>query len=280
MGAPWRIGIRSLFLTFPITLGATACTETEEIPLPQILDFSADSEELARGAMTTLRWSTQDAVSVRITQGDLEDPLLETTEPEGSVMTPSLIEAEVFTLVASNGFSEDDVVRQVAISVAAPIVPEILSFEPEDPEIARGESTTLVWTTRNATGITLRTQDGQTVVTTPGDEPFPSPGGLLALPGDLGSNMGSFERNRFALLPELALRLNCQLTECLSVGLGYNLLYLTETVRAGDQIDYAVNPTLLPGSQDPVTGEIRPLPRVKSTSFWAQGLQFGGSLRF
>jgi hypothetical protein len=118
---------------------------------------------------------------------------------------------------------------------------------------------------------------GSTVVTTPGDPPGPPiPGGVLAL----SSNIGSFTRDRFALLPELDLTLNCQLTDCLTLSAGYSLLYLTEVVRTGDQIDYSINPTLLPNFPGPVTGDVRPAPQVKSTSLWAQGITLGAVLQF
>jgi hypothetical protein len=121
------------------------------------------------------------------------------------------------------------------------------------------------------------TVDGSTIVTTPGDPPTPpAPGGMLALP----TNMGTRAQNDFALLPELGVTLNCRLTECLSLTLGYSFLYLTEVVRTGDQIDFNLNPTQFPRSNVPFAGQPRPAPLFKSTGMWAQGLNIGGTLVF
>jgi hypothetical protein len=119
--------------------------------------------------------------------------------------------------------------------------------------------------------------DGGITVTTPGDEPVNATGGLLALEG---TNIGSYTRDRYALLPELDLTLNYQVSRCLALSVGYTLLFLTESVRAGDQIDPRVNPTYIPGSRIPPTGTPRPSPRLPSTSIWAQGVNIGGVLEF
>lgn len=118
--------------------------------------------------------------------------------------------------------------------------------------------------------------DGYTTVTTPGDPPSTAQGGLLAL----SSNMDLFTRHRFALLPELDFRLSCLVLDRLTVSVGYRLICLTETVRTGDQIDYHVNPTLLPNNTDPVTGDLRPVPQLKSTLLWVQGISVGGVFEF
>lgn len=90
----------------------------------------------------------------------------------------------------------------------------------------------------------------------------------------------SYTRNGFALLPELDVKLSCLLLDRLTVSVGYNLICLTEAVRAGDQVDYSVNPTLLPNNTDPVTGELRPEPQLISTMLWAQGFSVGGAFAF
>ncbi len=121
------------------------------------------------------------------------------------------------------------------------------------------------------------TIDGGTTVVTPGGAPVSAAGGLLALED---TNIGQYTRDRFAFLPELELALNCQLTQGLKLSVGYDLLFLSEAVRTGDQIDTNVNPTYLPGSSVPRTGEARPAPRLTSTSLWAQGVNVGAILEF
>ena len=119
--------------------------------------------------------------------------------------------------------------------------------------------------------------DGSTIVTTPGNPPTPpAPGGMLALP----TNMRTQARSDFALLPELGVTLNCQLTDCLTLTFGYRFLYLTEVVRTGDQIDFGLNPTQFPRSNVPFAGPARPAPLFHSTGMWAQGLNIGGKLEF
>jgi hypothetical protein len=119
--------------------------------------------------------------------------------------------------------------------------------------------------------------NGSTTVTTPGDSPETAPGGLLAL---RGTNLGKCRKDRFAMLPELDLTLNCRVSHCLRLSAGYSLLYLTEAVRTGDQIDLAVNPTYVPGSPGTPSGPRRPAPRLHSTSMWAQGLNVGAVFEF
>jgi hypothetical protein len=76
-------------------------------------------------------------------------------------------------------------------------------------------------------------------------------GGLLTEPA-------AFSRDRFAVVPEVGFNLGYQLTSYLRASVGYNFVYWSSVVRAGDQ----------------VSG----VPRA--TSFWAQGLNLGLAFRF
>jgi len=66
--------------------------------------------------------------------------------------------------------------------------------------------------------------------------------GSVATSGILvnGLNFGRFSRNQFAVLPEFGIKFGWQLTECMRATLGYNLMYLSEAVRPGEQIDRVV----------------------------------------
>ncbi|VTS02027.1 BBP7 family outer membrane beta-barrel protein [Tuwongella immobilis] len=116
------------------------------------------------------------------------------------------------------------------------------------------------------------------------------PGGLLAL----NSNIGSYDRNRFAWMPELGVNLNYALTPRLKAFVGYNFMYLSSVVRAADQIDTTVDinrvprfpvPVFQPGTQVPLGlgapgtappfPGVRPTPTFRDTDFWAQGISFG-----
>jgi hypothetical protein len=121
--------------------------------------------------------------------------------------------------------------------------------------------------TVNINGST-RIRDGQGVATS-------SSGGLLALP----SNIGRYERDQFAVVPELGFTLGYNITSQLRVTVGYNFIYWSDVVRPGEIIDRAVNPNLLPDAPTQ-TGAARPAFTFAGTDFFAQGLTFGIDYRW
>jgi hypothetical protein len=116
---------------------------------------------------------------------------------------------------------------------------------------------------------------GRTVITPPGGLPQAFPGGLLALP----SNIGHHERTVFAVMPQVGLRAGVQLTDFVRVYVGYDYLYLSNVLRAGDQIDLRVNPNLLPPARTSA-GPALPAFTPHSTDFWLQGVNAGVQVRF
>ena len=112
--------------------------------------------------------------------------------------------------------------------------------------------------------------DGTTVFTIPGDagSPYTEEGGLLAL-----TNIGSYSRNRFSTIPEVGINIGRQVTDHLSVSVGYNFMYWSSVVRPGDQLDLVVDESQFPfpGGPDPVREPFA----FNSTDFWAQGISFG-----
>jgi hypothetical protein len=117
---------------------------------------------------------------------------------------------------------------------------------------------------------------GATTVTVPGAAPVTSVGGFLALP----SNIGHFSKDKFDAIPEFGVRLGYEVNSNVRLFAGYSLIYWDDAVRAGNQVDLTVNPTLLPGSATPPTGAQRPMPLLNQTNFWAQGIDLGIELRF
>nr|MCU0706364.1 BBP7 family outer membrane beta-barrel protein [Fimbriiglobus sp.] len=111
--------------------------------------------------------------------------------------------------------------------------------------------------------------DGSTTVTTAAGATSRSVGGLLAQP----SNIGRYELNRFAVVPEVGLRLGAQLTDNLRVYVGYNFLYWSNVVRTGDVVDLRVNASQLPPRQA-VTGELVPRFEPRYSDFWVHGVSF------
>jgi hypothetical protein len=109
-------------------------------------------------------------------------------------------------------------------------------------------------------------------VTSPG--PSVEPGGLLALP----TNIGTYTQDKFAVVPEFGATLGYQMTSCLRLMFGYTGIYWNHVARAGDQIDLGVNPTFLP-SEDPV-GPERPAFAFVDADYWAQGITFGADFHW
>lgn len=112
--------------------------------------------------------------------------------------------------------------------------------------------------------------NGSTIIDD-GTGPQTFSGGLLAQ----RTNIGNYQRDRFALIPELGVTLGYQLTPRWQANVGYSLVYWDRVVRAGQQIDTAVNPNLLPPEVVPFTGPLRPEFDFEESSFWAQGMSFG-----
>jgi len=95
------------------------------------------------------------------------------------------------------------------------------------------------------------------------------PGGILTQP----SNIGSQTRNDFAVLPQLQLKLGYDLVRGVRAFAGYDILYLNQVVRPGNEIDHSVNPTQVLGGA--LLGPARPMPLFDRSDFWAQGVSFG-----
>ena len=101
-------------------------------------------------------------------------------------------------------------------------------------------------------------------------------GGLLAQ----RTNIGSYERNQFTMVPELGATLGYQVTQRLRATAGYSLVYMGNVVRPGDQVDLTVNPNLLPPENVPFSGALRPQFHFVETDYLVQGLNFGGEFRW
>jgi hypothetical protein len=122
-------------------------------------------------------------------------------------------------------------------------------------------------------GIPLQTATGDPNVTT--TTTGHSAGGLFAQP----TNIGHYTRNVFAVVPEADFKVGYQVTDHLRATVGYSFLFMSSVVRPGDQIDRVINPSQL--TSPPVNGApFRPLFQLKSTDYWAQGVDFGLEFRF
>ncbi|MBN2579732.1 MAG: BBP7 family outer membrane beta-barrel protein [Pirellulales bacterium] len=93
------------------------------------------------------------------------------------------------------------------------------------------------------------------------------------------SNMGTYTRDQFTIIPQLSLELSCQLTCRLRGYVGYNILYWAPVWRAGDQVDLFIDPRNWAPLPQP---DRLPLPTFPGqySNFWAQGVNAGLELRF
>ena len=94
-------------------------------------------------------------------------------------------------------------------------------------------------------------------------------GGFLAL----SSNIGNYNQTTFAAVPELNLKVGYQLTPHWRVVAGYDVLYWTGVLRAGNLIDTTINPNLLPPPLG--GGPQRPQASLDTSPLIAQGFNVG-----
>lgn len=121
------------------------------------------------------------------------------------------------------------------------------------------------------------TVDGTTVITDPaGNVVTVGRGGLLTQP----SNIGEYERNRFAVVPEAGVRVGYQVTDRLRAYVGYTFLYVSSVTRTGDMIDPRVNPNQFVPTPAVVTGPALPVFDPPTRGFWAQGVSVGVQFLF
>ncbi len=99
-------------------------------------------------------------------------------------------------------------------------------------------------------------------------------GGLLALP----SNIGDHRRDRFSVVSEIQFNIGYQITDNLTVFVGYSFLDWTNVLRAGQQIDTVLDINQIPnfrGTANPAAPQTRPIVPFKESNFWAQGVNVG-----
>lgn len=105
-------------------------------------------------------------------------------------------------------------------------------------------------------------------------------GGFFALP----TNIGHHKKTRFSVLPELNANIGYQFSDRFSVRLGYSVLYVSNVLFAGKQIDRHINPSQSANIDFTPTpklvGKPDPKPRTRTEGLWAQGLNAGFEFQF
>ncbi|REK10221.1 MAG: hypothetical protein DWQ37_16565 [Planctomycetota bacterium] len=115
---------------------------------------------------------------------------------------------------------------------------------------------------------TIETTTAGSTVTTTYD------GSLLTQP----TNIGSYRRDVFAILPEANVNLRWDITCNLRGTIGYTFLYINRVQRSGDAIDTSVNPTQIGG--DPLVGPAQPIFASTDTPWWAHSATAGVEYRW
>jgi hypothetical protein len=120
--------------------------------------------------------------------------------------------------------------------------------------------------------------NGSTTVSVPvpggPNETIVTPAGLLAQ----ASNIGTRERDDFAVIPELGMNVGYDLTPNLRATVGYTFIYWSRVARPGDQIDTNLNLSQLPPG--PLVGIPSPVASWSITDMWVQGISAGIDYRF
>jgi hypothetical protein len=109
-------------------------------------------------------------------------------------------------------------------------------------------------------------------------------GGLLTQ----RTNIGTYNRSAFSYVPEFNIKLGLQVTDHLRVFAGYDMMYWSNVVRPGQQIDRTINSTQTPavnpqdGSVVPTTlsGPARPAFNFTNSNVWINGFSAGLSWVF
>jgi Putative beta barrel porin-7 (BBP7) len=129
---------------------------------------------------------------------------------------------------------------------------------------------------RVGVGRTTRDVDisGATQIIAPGLASTTGTGGLLAQ----STNIGVFRSSDWTVVPDLELTVGCWLTGHCRVLVGCSVLYWPGVARAGEQIDFAVNPSQLPPGT--LVGPARPAFSLSRSDLWAHGLSVGVEIRY
>lgn len=91
------------------------------------------------------------------------------------------------------------------------------------------------------------------------------------------SNAGVYGRDFMTVVPEAGARVSFMVAPGVSVFGGYDFLYWASVMRAGDQLDQAVDSRQMPASGNFISGSpgFRPISPLRDTSFWAHGVSLG-----
>lgn len=124
---------------------------TLTVVAPPVIDtFEADPTAINEGDGATLQWTIQGATRIEISDGD-GLLMVAGKDPQSDSLEVNPTETTTYTLTAENGAGQVSAEATVEVRPA----PAIQSFTAEPELIARGQATTLSFTTTNATQIRI-----------------------------------------------------------------------------------------------------------------------------
>ena len=136
------------------SLGAASAPDvvtvvTVDAQQPTIVSFTVDQPHIRVGESTMLRWATNNAVRIQITNINNSSSL----NPDQGAVSISPTSTTTYTLVAYNVVDES-VIASVTLTVN-PLLPVILSFTAQPQAVISGQQTCLSWDTQDASQISL-----------------------------------------------------------------------------------------------------------------------------
>ncbi|MBA4065788.1 MAG: hypothetical protein C0501_19135 [Isosphaera sp.] len=96
------------------------------------------------------------------------------------------------------------------------------------------------------------------------------------------SNIGTFTRDEFTVIPEVNLNIGVNVTRGFRMFLGYNFLHVENVIRPGNELNPVINPAVVPFNTAfglPV-GTPGPGPAFNNSSYWVHAANFGFSFRY
>ncbi|MEE8461825.1 MAG: hypothetical protein V3S50_06850, partial [Acidobacteriota bacterium] len=122
---------------------------TVDVQQPTIISFTVDQPQIRVGESTTLRWETNDAVRIQITNVNSSSSL----NPDQGAVTIAPTSTTTYTLVASNVVGES-VIASMTVTVN-PLIPVINTFTATPTGVPAGQQSCLAWDIQNASRVTL-----------------------------------------------------------------------------------------------------------------------------
>ena len=130
-------------------------------PAPTVDSFTASPSTITEGESATLSWQTTNATSVTIKDGN-GNTVYSGSSVDGST-TVSPASTTTYTLTASGDGGTANASVTVTVNAAPTPAPTVDSFTANPSTITEGESATLSWQTTNATSVTIKDGNGNTV---------------------------------------------------------------------------------------------------------------------